>query len=398
MSVVLIVGDVHLGKSISIGKPGVGSALNSRVVDQFNLLEWILDQAIINHVETIILTGDICEDIKPDYILIELFVDWLKKCVSHNMDVHIIAGNHDLKRTGTKFSSYLDLLSTLDIHDVHVYKNIDTIMKSGVGFTLLPFRDRQSLDCQTNEEALNKIATQLLYEAESISNDCSKVLIGHLALAGSIFVGDEFDNLSRELMCPLGMFTDYDYVWMGHVHKPQTRQKKNPYIAHVGSLDISDFGETDHQKVIILFDNDLPEKFKEIPVPSRPLRRVVVDVPEGFDSTDYVINKINAMHKKTPFDNAIVRVEIKLLDKDTVNVNREEIESCIYNLGAFFICTIQESRNISVMPIIQQAIDNKMAPKAAIKIYAETQEFNSSQGKQKFIDLASYFVDVYSTR
>ena len=300
MSVTLIVGDVHLGKGIGIGKPGIGSSLNSRVVDQFRLLDWVLDQAIEVHAGAIILTGDICEDVKPDYILIELFVEWLRRCSSHYIEVHIIAGNHDLKRTGSRFSSYLDLITTLDLSDVHVYKNTNTVLRDGVGFTLLPFRDRQALGCSTNDEALEKVANQLPYEVESIPNDFSRVLVGHLAIEGSIFVGDEFDNLARELMCPTEMFVGYDYVWMGHVHKPQVRQK-DPYIAHVGSLDISDFGETDHTKIIVVFDTNLPDKFYEIEVPSRPLRRVMVDVPSGFDATSFVTNKINAIQKDTSF-------------------------------------------------------------------------------------------------
>jgi len=393
MSVTVIVGDVHLGKGIGIGKHGIGNALNSRIVDQFRLLDWALDKAIEVHAGAIILTGDICEDIKPDYILIELFIEWLRRCTSHYIEVHIIAGNHDLKRTGASFSSYLDLITALDIPDVHVYKNTNTIMRGGVGFTLLPFRDRQALGCKTNDEALEKVANQLPYEVESIPNDCSRVLVGHLALAGSIFVGDEFDNLARELMCPPEMFVGYDYVWMGHVHRPQVRQQ-DPYVAHVGSLDISDFGETDHTKIIVVFDTELPDKFYEIEVPSRPLRRVVVDVPSGFDATSYVNNKISALQKKASFDNAIVRVEIKLLDEDTPNVDRDKIETALYDLGAFYVCPIQESRSISVVPIIQQqAIDNKIAPKAAIKVYADTQEFDSDHRKLSFIDLAGDFVD-----
>src|SRR3972149_1767402 len=113
MSITLIVGDVHLGKGVGIGKPGIGNSLNSRIVDQIQLLDWVLDRAIEINASAIILTGDICQDIKPDYVLIELLIEWLKRCSSYNIEVHIIAGNHDLKRTGARFSSYLDLISAL---------------------------------------------------------------------------------------------------------------------------------------------------------------------------------------------------------------------------------------------------------------------------------------------
>ena len=398
MSVTLIVGDIHLGKSTGIGKPGIGSALNSRIVDQLRLLDWVLEQAIEVNASAIILTGDVCEDVKPDYVLIELFVEWLKQCSAYYIEVHIIAGNHDLKRTGVRFSSYLDLITILDLPDVHIYTSINTIFRDGVGFTLFPFRNRQTLGTSTNEEAIEKITNQLPYEVEEIPNDFSRVLVGHLALVGSIFVGDEFDNLARELMCPLETFAGYDYVWMGHVHKPQIMQKQ-PYIAHIGSLDISNFGETDHKKVIVVFDTELSEKYYEIEVPSRPLIRVMVDVPEGFDSTSCVINKIQAMQNKRAFNKAIVRVEIKLLDEDATNVDRDKINKAIYDFGAFYVCPIQESRNISVMSIVQkQIIDNKIAPKTAIKVYADTLEFDSDKMKQRFIDKADECIDRCDTK
>jgi exonuclease SbcD len=398
LSKTLIVGDLHLGKSLSIGKPGVGNSLNSRIVDQLNLLDWLYDQAVERHVGSIIFTGDICESIKPDYILIECFIKWLRRCSASNIEVHIIAGNHDLKRTGARFSSYLDLISTIDVSGIYVYKNINTIFRDGVGFTLLPFRDRLSLGCGTNEEALSKVSQQLPYELGGIPTNYSKVLVGHFALEGSLFVGDEFDNLARELMCPLKMFAGYDYVWMGHVHKPQVRSV-NPYIAHIGSLDISDFGETDHNKIVVLFDTDDKNKFIELEVPSRPLRRLRVDIPEGFDTTEYVLSAITAMESKTTFESAIVKLEIKLLDEDASNVDRDVLEKAIYDLGAFYVTPIQESRNIVVDAVIQQhAIDEKIAPREAVKTYANTLDFDSDTDKQDFIDKAHATISKYESK
>ncbi|KKN61003.1 hypothetical protein LCGC14_0526280 [marine sediment metagenome] len=398
MSLTLIVGDIHLGRSVSIGKPGIGSALNSRIQDQMKLLDWVVDQAIENDISSVILTGDICQDPKPDYYLIEIFIEFLKKLEVYNIDVDIIAGNHDIKRTGSHYKSFLDLITVAELPTVHIHKYVNTIIREGVGFTLLPFRDRRSLGCKTDKEAFARISTLLTYELEAISNSSDRVLIGHLALEGSMFVGDEFDNEVNELMCPLDMFSGYDYVWMGHVHKPQVRSK-TPYMAHVGSLDISDFGETDHQKIIVLYDTENPNKFREIVVPSRPLCRLQIDVPEGFTATNYVADQIKALHKKNPLTNAIVKVEIKLLDYDAENIDRGVIEKVIYDLGAYYICNLSESRNVSVVPIVSQHdIDNKIDTKVAVKVWSEHDEFKDDQEKSDYIDLANQFVEAYEEK
>src|ERR1700748_1779591 len=103
MNKTLIVGDLHLGKNFALGKPGIGNALNSKAADQAKLLDWIFDQAIENYVRTIIFTGDVYEDPKPDYVLVNIFIQFLKKCEISKIEVHIIVGNHDLKRTGAQY-------------------------------------------------------------------------------------------------------------------------------------------------------------------------------------------------------------------------------------------------------------------------------------------------------
>lgn len=396
MSKTLIVGDIHLGKLISIGKHGVGSALNSRIVDQSNLLDWILEQAVDRNVTAIILTGDIFEDVKPEYTLTVIFLQWLKKCESCNIDVHIIAGNHDIKRTGNHYTSALDIIMAAEINNIFVYKQIDTIYNGDVGFTLVPFRDRRSFNSESASAVISRLRDILLYESKEIPSTYDKVLIGHLALEGSICVGDEFDDTANELMCPIDMFSDYNFTWMGHVHKPQVRGK-NPHVAHIGSLDISDFGETDHQKILILFDSSLPGRFEEILVPSRPLRRVRIS-SDGPDTTKLIINAVEEIEKTKSLKNAIVKIEVQLLGTDALNADREQVELVVYGAGAFHISSFIESRSISVVPVEKQKdLDSAISPRLAVKMYSDFQPFESEEDKETFIQLSNQIIEEYGS-
>src|SRR5277367_80980 len=100
MSATIVLGDVHLGKGVSIGKPGIGSALNSRIADQFNILEWTFERALEFSATNIIITGDIFEDPKPNSNVVAMFISWLKRCTDTDIDIHIVAGNHDILRSG----------------------------------------------------------------------------------------------------------------------------------------------------------------------------------------------------------------------------------------------------------------------------------------------------------
>lgn len=369
MSHTIILGDVHLGKGTSIGKAGVGSSLNSRIVDQINLLDWTLDQALESNANDIIITGDVFEDPKPHPTLITLFIAWLKKCQVYNVQVHVIMGNHDLLRSGNVLTSPLDIVSEIDLDNVNVYKDIDTIFIGQLAFTLVPFRDRKYFGATSGAEAISTIRDSLVYELASIPATYKKFLVGHLAIEGSIPVGDEIDDITNELFCPLDMFNGYDYVWMGHVHKPQVMKKSNPYIAHIGSMDISNFGETDHKKFIIMIDQNSEWESKYLP--TRSLKKVSITIPKDTeDSTDYVIEELKKLNS---WDKSIVKVDVSLAAPELKSVNKSLIEKYLASQGVFNVTGVTESKKVALIKRdANNAIDTKMDVPSAIKTYAKT--------------------------
>jgi DNA repair exonuclease SbcCD nuclease subunit len=392
----LILGDPHIGKGQNVGKIGLGANLNSRIVDQFNLLDWTLDQAIEKEVDNIIITGDVFEDPKPHPSLIAMFIAWLKKCQAHYIHVHILMGNHDMLRAGSVFTSSLDIISEMDLDYISVYKHINTIIIGTSAFTFLPFRDRKSFSVSSNEDALNLIRDNLIYELSSIPSTYKKILVGHLAIEGSIPVGDEIDDIANELYCPVNMFVGYDYVWMGHVHKPQIMNKHNPHIAHIGSMDVSNFGETDQSKHIVIIDCEASNDNYTIEyLPTRPLKKLTVTVPKDTeDPTAYVIEEIKKTEKD--FSQAIVRVEISLASPELKSVNKGQIESFLTEQGTFNITGISETKKIALIKKdAAVAIDTKMDAPTAMKIYAD--KYVDADMRTDYIELSMEIFNIYKT-
>ena len=392
MTTAIILGDPHLGRSTTLGKAGVGATLNSRIVDQLNLLDWTLDRAVEHQSEHIIITGDVFEDPKPHPGLIAMFVSWLKKCQVHDVDVHIIVGNHDVLRSGFVYTSPLDIISEADMERIHIYKDINTIIIGTSAFTLVPVRDRKSFGVNSNAEAIAMVRDSLIYELASIPTTYRKVLIGHLAIEGSIPIGDEIDDLTNELFCPLDMFQGYDYVWMGHVHKPQVMRKKNPYIAHIGSMDISNFGETDHKKHIVVFNCAEENGWETEYLPTRPLQKISISVPKDTtDTTAYVLEQIK---KAGVQDKAIVRVEIALTTPELKSVNKTVIDKYLTTNGAFNVNGISESKKINLIKKDNNnTIDTKMDVTSAIKTYAQT--YIEESVRSAFIELSMSIYNTY---
>jgi DNA repair exonuclease SbcCD nuclease subunit len=294
-------------------------------------------------------------------------------------------------RSGSVFTSCLDVISEVDLPNVTVYKNINTIFIGTTAFTLMPFRDRKSFSTNSNAEAMSLLKDSLVYELAGIPTTYKKVVIGHLAIEGSIPVGDEIDDITNELFCPLDMFEGYDYVWMGHVHKPQVMKKKNPYIAHIGSMDISNFGETDHNKNVVIFDCVSQDThFKLVEIPTRPLKKIVVTVPKDTkDPTQYVLDEIKNSGEN--FNKSIVKVEVSLACSDLDSVNKSKVEKSLLDLGVFNISSISQSKKVSVVKRdTSNTIDTKMDVNAAIKAFAE--KYIADDRRSSFINLAMRIV------
>lgn len=391
MSSVTLLGDVHLGKGVSLGKAVVGANLNSRVADQLNLLEWTLEQAIAHHSTHIIITGDIFEDPKPHPSLLTIFVAWLKQCQAHGIHVHIVMGNHDILRSGFIYTSPLDVISEVEMENVHIYREVDTVLIGRTAFTFVPFRDRKSFSVASNADAISIVRDSLVYELSGIPITYQKILVGHLAIEGSIWVGDEFDDLSNELFCPLDMFNGYDMVWMGHVHKPQVLQK-SPHIAHIGSMDISNFGETDQKKFIVVIDSSHKGVWTTENLPTRPLKKLSITVPKDTeDPTDYVLKELD---KAGSWERSIARVDIALATPDLKPINKAAIEQYLTTHGTFNITGISESKKVNLIKKdTNNTIDTKMDVATSINTYAE--KYIEKEKRPAYIELAMDILKQY---
>ena len=382
----IIVGDLHLGKGLSIGKPAADGGLNSRLSDQVRLLNWIFDCSINRNVNRIIITGDVFDETKPDSNLIVIFMDWLRQCEDYGIDVHIVVGNHDLKRIGNRYTSILNVIGSAGFDRVFIYNSFYTLHTEGVSFTFVPYRDKRALGCNTVEEAILKIGELIPFELGSIPVDNDRVLVGHLALEGSFWT-DEIDDVSNELMVPLQMFEGYTFTWMGHVHTPQLMNCGH-YVEHIGSLDISDFGETNHKKNIICYDPFTSNRFEKIIIPTRPLRRVKIEIPKCDNATEFLLNYISKQNKSVGFKDALVKIELKLLDPESKDIDRVRIIEELNKLGVYYISYFSESRSVAVVPDDKKHIsDSAISPKDAVKSWADMQDFSSNEDeKQQFVN------------
>lgn len=337
MSRILILGDVHLGKSKNLGKSLINSNLNSRVFDQNEILNWVISQADENLVSDIVLTGDIFEDTNPDHEIIKIFIDWIKVTSLHEINIHICLGNHDYKRIENIYYSVLDIINSLNYDNVFVYYNPETILIDDVGVTFLPFMDRKSVFKDSLADAKSYVKMLIDYNRALIPTNYKSILIGHLALEGSLYIGDEIDDVTNEIILPLNYFDNYDYTWMGHVHKYQILSK-SPYISHIGSMDISDFGESEEEKYIIIFDCE-NASFKEIKIPTKKLEKIKLIVDEE--------NSIEDQLDSLDIKNKIISIDIEY-KSNTKSIGKSKVKEILSSKNPYIIVGISETKEVKI--------------------------------------------------
>ena len=178
---------------------------------------------------------------------------------------------------------------------------------------------------------------------------------------------------------------------MGHIHHPQVLQRKEPYAAHIGSMDRSDFSQTelDRDKIIVIYDDD-SSSFVTETLPTRQLRQIDIDVPPNKDSSDFVINTLAVIAKREPMVDAIVRLDVQLLGPDVPNLERSRVETYLYeNLSAHHVCKISESRVMSVTcSETGKLFKSDTDVRTSIKLWSGSQEFKTDDERAMFEQFA----------
>lgn len=350
---ILFVPDIHIGNSLNYGK--VINGQNSKITDKKELLDFTYDVVEDNEVDLVILTGDIWEttNLRPNYI--SMFFDFLDKC-SKMCPIHIIQGNHDFTRSGDNVISTLDFLEYME--NVHTFKNITTKTFDNVSITYLPFYDRSQLNKESLNDSIEYISSKL---KSSIVEGNTNICVGHMAIQSSLYVGDEIDDISKEIFLPLDCLSEFSYSLLGHVHKFQVFSTI-PYIAHVGSLDRSCFGEG--SKFLCLLDTD-KEEVETIELPSKELVEIEITIPENTDPTEYVSNYL----KTQSLSNSIVRIKIET-DNASATLDKDKINKELMAQGAVHIVGLIEKKKLETLDFSLD-IDETIEPEKAVDIFVK---------------------------
>jgi exonuclease SbcD len=291
MLALLHTSDWHLGRAL-YGR--------SRYDEFAAFLDWLAETMRHEHVEVLVVAGDVFDTTTPTHHAQALYYGFLRKVAAGAVCRHvvIVAGNHDSP-------SFLDapgeLLSALDVHvvgrkrddpadEVLLLENADGTAEAVV--CAAPFlRDRDLREVEPGESVADKEAKLLqglrthyaqlaeIAEEKRAGRDIPVVAMGHLFTDGGKTM--EEDGV-RELYVgslahvPIELFpSGFDYLALGHLHMPQTVRGAE-HVRYSGSPLAMGFSEAAQEKSVcrVVFDGRAPVVTR-IPIPVfRKLARV----------------------------------------------------------------------------------------------------------------------------
>ena len=216
----LHIADLHLGKKLH------GYDL---LEDQKAALLEILKIAEREKPNVCLIAGDVYQTSTPQGNAMELMSDFLYRLSELGIEVFMISGNHD---SSQRISYLSQLLKRANVHVTDRFEGrLQTVMTEDefgpVAIHLLPFIKPIEVRAQlpgctasTYEEAVRAVI-----EASEIDPAIRNVLVCHQYVTGSEEGGSEERIVGGSEDITLAALEAFDFVAMGHVHKPQTFQR-----------------------------------------------------------------------------------------------------------------------------------------------------------------------------
>ena len=219
--------DLHIGKKIFE---------LSLIEDQKYILNQIYDIACREQVDAVLIAGDVYDRAVPSTEAVELLDDFLTRFQMAEIPVIMISGNHDspervsfanaiLEKQGLYIAgSYQEPLKTVVLEDAY----------GPVHFVCMPFVKPAVVGGTSSAEAVEMMLSKL---PMTLSMNQRYVLLTHYFVTGENGESPELSDSETDVnvggldSVPASYFSNFCYVALGHIHKPQHIGKSEVYYS-----------------------------------------------------------------------------------------------------------------------------------------------------------------------
>jgi exonuclease SbcD len=285
--------DLHIGKRVN--------GFNM-IDDQKYILEKILTVINDEKPNVVLLAGDIYDRYLPSEEAISLLDDFLTEMALCKAKIMLISGNHD---SAERLSFGARLMEAVGVHIVGGYSGITApiVMEDEFGkvcFYLLPFIKPVDVRRFFPDAVITSYAdaVDMAIKAMKIDTNIRNILITHQFVTGAERSESEDISSGGSDNIDADIFKDFDYVALGHLHRPQN--VGNKHIRYCGTPLKYSFSEVNDKKSITIIELEEKENMtvREIPlVPLRDMREIRGTYNDLMNRKNYInTNKDDYLH------------------------------------------------------------------------------------------------------
>ena len=283
------ISDLHLGKRLYEF---------SMIEEQKNALDQVIKAVDERDVDGIFIAGDIYDKQIPSIEAVELFDSFLTQLSKRDIDIFVISGNHD---SAERVCFGAELFKSKRIYISKAYEGrieyVDMQDEYGkLRVHLIPFMKPANVRRFYPDEEITDYnsAIRVVVENMEMAEDERNVVLVHQFITGAARSESEESSLGGMDNIEYDLFDDFDYVALGHIHKPQAMGRQQ--VRYSGTLVKYALDEVNQVKSITYVE--LKSKgeviIETIPVePIHEMRRVVGTYMELTDRNNYIDTRVD---------------------------------------------------------------------------------------------------------
>lgn len=311
---ILHTADWHIGKRL----------YKKELTEDFDrFIHWLIPVIAEHQIDVVLISGDVFDQANPSNEARKQYYHALLKLSEYDVQVIITGGNHD---SPNMLNASRDLLRHMDIHVVGE-------LPGELEEAIIPLKDRKGevkavvaaipflrdADLRSQSSAyesadrLEEVRKGIQGVFRTAGDLCKAsypnvpaLAMGHLFAAGVSVSDSERDiQIGNQAAVDSGVFGDqFDYVALGHIHKPQ-RVKADTPILYSGSPIPLSFSERKDEKRVLIYNTEVREVLS-IAVPTfRLLKRIT-------GTLDEIQTQFNALTNKGEIE---MLVEIEMIEQ-----------------------------------------------------------------------------------
>lgn len=251
-----------------------------RTEDHQHFFRQLLDICVEEMPDALLVSGDIFDVSSPSAASVRMFTDFILRLHEElpQMKIVITSGNHD---SASRIDVNRNLWRAAGIYVIGTVRREDgeydfsdnVINIKDKGFVVaVPYVNPAFMGCHSTDESVEKRFFDLAAENVKGRNKTGLpvILMAHMAVSGCDRHGHKESQIGKVETVDAGVFSEYfNYVALGHIHKPQ-KLVDDGRIRYSGS------------PVAISFDEDFPHSVSVVDIePGKPLEIHNVEITQN---------------------------------------------------------------------------------------------------------------------